>query len=48
MMKVVGLLIVIAAAYAVYHWIWGHGWFANTVALLIWFLLASLYKPGPN
>jgi hypothetical protein len=45
MMKIVGVLIVLAAAYGAYHWLWGRGWFATSLCFLIWFLLASLYKP---
>jgi hypothetical protein len=44
-MKLVGILIVLAAAYATYHWLWGRSWLATSFCLLIWFLLASLYKP---
>ncbi len=48
LLKIVGLVIVLSAAYAVYHWLWGRGWLANSASMLIWFLLVSLYKPGPR
>jgi hypothetical protein len=47
-MKIVGFLIVLAAAYAAFHWLFGRGWLATSSCLIIWLLLASLYKPGPR
>lgn len=45
MLKLVGFVIVLAAGYAAYRFLFGRGWLATSACLLIWFLLASLYKP---
>jgi hypothetical protein len=39
---------VLAAAYAAYRFLFGREWLATSACFLIWFLLASLYKPRPN
>jgi len=52
LMKVVGGLILLSAAYAVYHSLWSRGFYCDGMACLIWFFLASLYmlgqRPPPN
>ena len=45
-MKIAGVLIVLIAAYAAYYFLFGRGWLGTSACLLVWFLLASLYKPG--
>jgi hypothetical protein len=47
MVKLAGVAVVLGAAYAAYHYLFGHGWLATSTCLIIWFFLASLYKPGP-
>ncbi len=47
-MKLIGILIVLAAAYAAYHWLWHRGWLGGAACFVIWFMLASLYKPRPR
>lgn len=46
--KLIGVVIVLAAAYAAYRFLFGRGWLGTSACFLIWFLLASLYKPGPK
>jgi len=48
MAKLMGVMIVLAAAYAAYHFLFGKSWLGTSACILIWFLLASLYKPGPR
>ncbi|MFB3812827.1 MAG: hypothetical protein ACE14L_01850 [Terriglobales bacterium] len=44
--KMIGLLVILAAAYVAYSWLWGHGWLAKSACLLIWLLLGILLRPG--
>jgi hypothetical protein len=46
--KLLGVAIVLGAGFAAYHFLFGRGWLSTSVCFLVWFLLASLYKPSAN
>jgi hypothetical protein len=46
--KLAGFIVVVGAGYAAFHFLFGHGWLGTSACILIWFLLASLYKPHPR
>jgi hypothetical protein len=48
MLKLAGFAVVLGAAYAAYHYLFGHGWLGTSACLFIWIILASLYKPGTS
>jgi hypothetical protein len=44
--KLIGLAIAVGVGYLTYRFLWiKHTWLAMSACFLIWFLLASLYKP---
>lgn len=48
MLRLAGFVAVLAAGYAAYRYLFGHGWLGTSACIFIWFLLASLYKPKPR